>query len=138
MRVLSIKATCFAHATEDVERVKRAIANIFPFEVEVAQSEVRGQFTSIAILEAEVSRQREVRSFLKKLVESLPEDELRRLAEEVEQRFEQGRFYIRLDKMEAYLGRLRLGQGLQVVLTVTSYPYDEAKIKEELQRLFRR
>ncbi len=139
MRVLSVKASCFAHATEEVERVKQALTGIFPFDVEVKHSEARGQFGNpIVILEAEITRQREIRTFLNRLIESLPEEELKRLAEEVEQRFEQGRFYIRLDKMQAYLGRLRLGQGLQVVLVITSYPYNEGEIKEELKKLFRR
>jgi hypothetical protein len=139
MRVLSVKASCFAHATEEVERVKQALANIFPFEVEVKHSEARGQFGNpIVILEAEVTRQREIRAFLNMLMDALPEEELERLREEVEQRFEQGRFYIRLDKMKAYLGRLRLGQGLQVVLVVTSYPYNEDEIKAELKKLLGR
>jgi hypothetical protein len=139
MRVLSVKASCFAHATEEVERVKLALTNIFPIEVEVKQSHARGQFGNpIAILEAELTRQREIRAFLKRLTEALPEEELKRLREEVEQRFEQGRFYIRLDKMQAYLGKLRLGQGLQVVLVVTSYPYNEDEIKEGIKKLLGR
>ncbi len=137
MRILSVKASCFAHATEEEERVRQALLTVFPCEVEVKRSRVRGQFGNpIVILEAELTRQRHIRAFLQRLLETLPREELVRLADEVEQRFEQGRFYLRLDKMRAYLGELRLGQGIQVVLTVTSYPYSEAVIKSELKKLF--
>ncbi|WP_456474203.1 RNA-binding domain-containing protein [Candidatus Pyrohabitans sp.] len=136
MRVLRVKATCFAHATEEVEKVKQALINIFPTEVEVRQSQARGQFGNpIIILEAEVKKQPEIRAFLKRLIESLPSGDIERLRSEIERRFEEGRFYIRLDKMHAYSGRLRLGQGLQVVLVVTSYPYDEGRIKQGLKKL---
>ncbi|NOZ58980.1 MAG: hypothetical protein GXO66_05330 [Euryarchaeota archaeon] len=136
MRILGVKATCFVHATEEEERVRQALLGIFPGEVELRRTEARGQFGNpIVILEAELSRQREIRAFLEKLLGGLPAEEVRRLRDEVERRFEGGRFYIRLDKMHACSGRLRLGQGIQVVLTVTSYPYSEEEIKSGLRRL---
>jgi hypothetical protein len=136
MRILSVKASCFVHATEEEERVRQALLGIFPGRVELRRSEAKGQFGNpIVILEAELSRQREIRAFLKKLLGELPAEEVGRLRSELEQRFERGRFYIRLDKMHACRGRLRLGQGIQVVLTVTSYPYSEEEIKSALRRL---
>jgi len=136
MKILALEATAFVHATEDREKVLKALQTLFPFSFEFESQTARGQYGNpIEIISVKVTRAREIKAFLKHIAEALDED-WKRLGREVEQRFSRGRFYIRFDKMKAYLGELKLGQGLQVELTVTSYPYNEDEIKKELRKLF--
>jgi len=70
---------------------------------------VSGQYgDSITILRAEL-RGSKARRVLRHVVQSLGEEDFRKLLSEVSSRVdESGNLYVRLDKQEAYLGRVRL------------------------------
>lgn len=102
----------FAHETEDVERVKQALRTAAQSpDVALEESLVEGSHKNkIRILEVE-SRSA---PGAKRLFAALRRDDpggFRRLVEELPQRVDEHlNFYLRLDKQEAYLGRLRLAQ----------------------------
>ncbi len=136
MRILSLEARAIVHATEDREKVMEVFQFILPFPIEYMSQIAKGQYSnSIEIISVKVTHARDIRAFLKHIAANLGK-EWERLGREIEQRFSSGKFYIRFDKMKAYLGELSLGKGLQVELTITSYPYNEDKIKKELRKLF--
>lgn len=136
MKILSLEAKALIHATEDREKVMEALQFTLPFPIECVSQIAKGQYgNSIEIITVKVTHARDIRAFLKHIATNLGK-EWERLGREIEQRFSSGKFYIRFDKMKAYLGELSLGKGLQVELTVTSYPYNESKIKRELRKLF--
>lgn len=136
MKILALEARTFVHATEDRDKVIKALENLFPFSISVESQRASGQFGNpIEILTVKITKAKHIREFLEKLKRELGE-EWERLAEEVEDRFQSGVFYIRIDKMLAYRGELKLGQGIQIELKVTSYPYNEEKIVEELAEFF--
>ncbi len=136
MKILALEARSFVHATEDREKVIKALENLFPFSISVESQRASGQFGNpIEILTVRVAKAREIKEFLEKLKQELGE-EWERLGEEAEDRFSSGIFYIRIDKMLAYKGDIRLGQGIQIELKITSYPYNEEKIVGELKEFF--
>ena len=136
MRILSLEAKALVHATEDREKVMEAFQFILPFPIEYTSQIAKGQYGNpIEVILVKVTHARDIRAFLKHIAANLGK-EWKRLGREIEQRFSSGKFYIRFDKMKAYLGELSLGKELQVELTVTSYPYNEDKIKKELRKLF--
>ena len=113
-RVYRLEVRVYAHSTEDPERVVRAVLNVFPEdvgEVRFRRRTVSGQYgDSITILRAEV-RGSKARKALRRLIQSLDKDDLNRLLSEVPLRVDEaGNLYVRLDKQEAYLGRLRLAE----------------------------
>jgi len=110
--VYRLEVRVYAHSTEDPERVVRAVLNVFPEdvgEVRFRRRTVSGQYgDSITILRAEL-RGSKARAVLKHIVQSLGEEDFRRLLSEASSRVdESGNLYVRLDKQEAYLGRVRL------------------------------
>ena len=113
-RVSKLEVRVFAHSTEDVDKVVKAALNVFPRdvgEVRFRRRVVSGQYgDSITILRAEV-RGSKARKALRRLIQSLDKDDLNRLLSEVPLRVDEaGNLYVRLDKQEAYLGRLRLAE----------------------------
>ena len=102
----------FAHATEDPEKVRRALlraAHAEPGKLDVEQTPVEGaNGNRIFILEAE---QRSAQA-AKRLFEDLARDDpegFDRVKAEADRRLDEHlNFHLRLDKQEAYQGRVRL------------------------------
>ena len=111
-RVSKLEVRVFAHSTEDVEKVVEAVLKVFPEDlggVRFRRRVVSGQYgDSITILRAEV-RGSKARKVLRHIVQNLSEEDFDRLLSETPSRVDEtGNFYVRLDKQEAYLGRVRL------------------------------
>jgi RNA binding exosome subunit len=104
----------FAHATEDSERVLRAVRNILPSEsadsVTFKKTALTGHHgNSITLFEARIKNKRVSRAFLEKLASGLSMVDKEALSSEIAQHLESGNLYVRLDKQSAYLGEFRLG-----------------------------
>lgn len=137
MRVLSVEIQTFVHATEDFDKVLTCLKNIIPFEFSYTTQKTFGHFKNpIYILGVVLKKKGDIEKFIAALNERLSSKDRKKIKEELEERFEEGKLYIRLDKMRAYRGEVALGEGIQVTLTATSYPFDEKKILAELGNLF--
>ena len=104
----------FAHATEDLEKVLRAVRNTLPPEsadsVTFKKTALTGHHgNSITLLEARIKNKKVSRAFLERLASRLSMVDKEALNSEIAQHLESGNLYIRLDKQSAYLGEFRLG-----------------------------
>ena len=142
-RVVRVEIAAHAHATEDVNRVVKAILSLLPDElrgsVEPEIVTVEGHhgnpITRIVVrLEG-----RDAERFLSWLGGRLGEGEKLVLRSILEQRYDErsGRFYFRVDKQEAYLGSVRFSDGddvIQVMINMRGSPRLERALKvlEEL------
>jgi RNA binding exosome subunit len=136
MRVQRIEIETFVHATEDFDKVLSCLRNLIPFDFEYIVEQSKGHFGNpISILRVEITRQREIAEFLGFMSRELSKNDRAKLTEELETRLAGNKLYFRLDKMVAFKGALTLGEGMQVVLTVTSYPYKRKGIIKGLREL---
>ncbi len=115
----------FAHATEDVSRVKSALELFLPEDCEIKTTRMKGQFGNpITVLEAKFEK-RHCKSFLD-VLRNLSRAELLRLKDELKRHIDDDcNFYIRFDKQAAYEGDIRLAQTEDSVATkmkIMSYP----------------
>ncbi len=106
-----IALEAFCHATEDVKKVKQAMANLVPFEVPDSAFEserMEGSFgNEIISLTLEFSKQGEINCIVKSLVESLPKQEMKSI--DLKQHINEAlAFWIRFDKQSAYNGEVKL------------------------------
>ena len=129
----------FAHSTEDVDKVVKAALNVFSRdvgEVRFRSRVVGGQYgDSITILRAEV-RGSKAREALSRLIQSLDKADLNRLLSEVPLRVDEaGILYVRLDKQEAYLGRLRLAESDPIRLKFSFKLGVDESVEEVLEAL---
>jgi len=121
----------FVSATEDEERVRRALSIFVPLDY-IRSSKASGYYGNpITILEAELRRKEGIQ-FIHMLREQLPAAELSRLRREIPARVDEDcKLHLRLDKQAAYKGLVRLtdaGDAIDVSLHVATYPsrYEEA------------
>lgn len=122
MDIASLSFRTFAHATEDEERVEQALKFASGAE-EITKSKSEGYHGNpIVVMEAKISRSREIKAFFA----SLPIDDVQRLLDTLERRVdEESMFFLRLDKQAAYEGRMGLGENDDVISVrgkVKSYP----------------
>ena len=116
-----------AHATEDDQRVLRAIRTLLPKEVEVRPSKLKGHYGNpIVSFETRVEPRRFLREFWLNLVEKLRAGELEKLEKIASERIDEDcYFYLRFDKQLAYDGELALtesGDAIHLKLKVAAYP----------------
>jgi len=123
MSVHRIGFRAIAHATEDVGKVERAL--LFVSEAEDAVlTETQGHFgNTITVMEAALTRKREVKAFLSRLAEA---GILEVLSKELNVRLDDDcTFHFRLDKQAAYTEILSLAGGIDFIdcsIKVAAYP----------------
>ncbi|MHA1590647.1 MAG: RNA-binding domain-containing protein [Candidatus Njordarchaeales archaeon] len=124
LRPVSVKIAAHVHATEDENKVIKAIRNILPPDVklEISREVISGHYGNRIIrLEIKISN--------KKDVERIFEWILSRISgflypNWIAERFDTSNksLYLRLDKQAAYMGEIKLGWGDDIVHLVFKFP----------------
>jgi len=124
----------FVHSTEDEERVVKAMA-FASGASEVSRTKSSGYHGNpITILEATVKRRKEIDAFFGRLGKIAIEELVRTLERRID---DDCSFFLRLDKQEAYLGRLVLAEKDDVVAVrakVKAYPCRKSIALEAVAR----
>lgn len=111
-----IIASCIVHATEDVEKVKVALTNIFPEEIRgdisIKEQKFEGHYGNpIIILGAEASDKKIVEIFLENFSKILDKSEKSELSREFMNYLDdKGNLFIRFDKQSAFKNKFHLQQ----------------------------
>lgn len=111
----------FCYATEDEKRVEQAIRRYLPEECDIERVENAGHHGDrIVILSARVDKADDVRHVLRQLSEL---DDIERVMAELDQRVDDNcSFFLRLDKQQAFKGRVARGNGITLRAKVEAYP----------------
>ncbi|HOT06764.1 MAG: hypothetical protein A4E45_00850 [Methanosaeta sp. PtaB.Bin039] len=134
-----ISFRAFVSATEDPERVKKALGIFVPLDL-VLSSSAKGFYgNEIVILEATLKR-KEGMGFFRILKEQLPPPDIARLKREAEARTDEDcQFHLRLDKQAAYQGRVELTDSrdaIDVCAHVATYPARPEEAVRMVKELF--
>lgn len=105
----------FAHATEDTDKVQTALNNTLPTEliqtINFQKTNLTGHHGNlITLLETRIKDKNTTQAVFQKLAAGLSIIDKEQLNSEIKQHLEKGNLYLRLDKQNAYLGQIRLGQ----------------------------
>lgn len=103
----------FVHATEDAEKVVKAVCNTLPTEladqVVFRKTNLKGYYNNpIILIEARIKKKHAVDAVFRKLASGLNKSDKELLNSEVRQHLNKGNLFIRLDKQSAYLSELKL------------------------------
>lgn len=113
-QALLVEVSLFIHATEDPEKVLKAVKNVFPVEyaedIEFEKSNLQGYYKNpITTLRVIIRENVRVAAFLKNLLRRLEERDRTLLFSELEKYSDsKGTLYLRLDKQEAFQDKIRL------------------------------
>ena len=104
---LEVTIDVIIHATEDISKLLKSFEEMFELkEEDFTVNHTTGHFENpITILNAKIEKN-QAQKFVEKLVESLSNDQIKELIEEIEERTVDSRFHIRLDKQEFIKGNL--------------------------------
>ena len=104
---LEVTIDVIIHATEDISKFLKSFEEMFELkEGDFTVNQTTGHFENpITILNAKIEKN-QAQKFVEKLVESLSNDQIKELVEEIEERTVDSRFHIRLDKQEFIRGNL--------------------------------
>jgi len=128
VKVLRASIKAFAHATEDIDKVRNALKNILPGEIKNAINNlnvttVKGHYgNEINILDLTLSKN-DSYSLLKNILCKLEETERNILLASLSSRSDvkHSHLYVRLSKQDAYLGKLKLLDGSDVIKLVITF-----------------
>jgi len=103
----------FAHATEDLNRVVKAVETILPTDylddIVFKRKNLRGHYGNpITLFEARIKRREIVKAFVESLSAGLSGLDKETLLSEIGLHVEKGSLYIRLDKQAALQGEFKL------------------------------
>jgi RNA binding exosome subunit len=128
---LDLRAFCYA--TEDDQRVARALQLLLPEEFELDRARSAGHHGDrILVLSARVETTDEMRTVVEQL-RGLPETERDRLRAERDRRVDEDcSFFVSLDKQAAFGGDVRLGEGITLRGKVETYPASRERALEAL------
>jgi hypothetical protein len=103
----------FAHATEDPDKVLRAVQNILPTELINNLTFKKANLTGhhgnpILLFETRIKDKQFFQAVFEKLAGGLSVLDKEMLGNEIERHVENGNLYIRLDKQSAYLNEVKL------------------------------
>ena len=108
-----IDVRAFTHATEDQEKVLKAIHNTLPAElidkVIFKEKRLTGHHGNPIILFETKIKKDAVSAVFEKLSSRLESLDKELLANEIKRHLDRGNLYIRLDKQSAFLNELRIG-----------------------------
>jgi len=103
----------FAHATEDQNKVLKAVKNILPprytNKVSFSKKSLKGDYGNpIIFFKTQIKDPEIAESFLSNISSSLPAIDKEDLLRHLDLHLSKGSLYIRLDKQEAFRGKFRL------------------------------
>jgi hypothetical protein len=127
-----------AHATEDLEKVKKAVSKFFPEElaegVTLREEPLKGHYGNpITLLEARIEDEGLVEAFLERLRLRLDEDDKQRILRDLDRFLEKNDLYLRFDKQAAFEDEFRIRQDDPIHIRIHF-----KKGKENLAELSRR
>jgi RNA binding exosome subunit len=144
-----VELTTLKHATEDSEKVLRAVHNLFPLGADipvVKETILKGLFGDpIVSVKLEITNIKSASDFLDHVIKSLNSLDFTNLIDQLPQRIDESKnLYIRFDKQKAYQGktvldmhdairvkfRLQLPHGSNPIKAMTKY-IEEIMMREQ-------
>ena len=111
--VREVEVSAFSHATEDEDKVEKAMKNLLPEEnrdLWLTRRTLKGYHGDpITIVTGKIRTKKGATGVLRRVVQELSSLDQQRILDELEERLDDGgNLHIRLDKQNAYLGKARL------------------------------
>ena len=136
----NIRYRVFIYENEDKEEILEALLNILPTAVPEAE-EVEGLLEEkMLILTGTISKKRETREFLNTLNESIGEDQLIKLYNDLDRKMdESGNLFLRFSKEKAIDGEWEIldgGDSIHLKIKIAAYPAKKEVAIKKISEIF--
>lgn len=133
---IEITIDVIVHATEDISKIFQSFEGVLNLkEDDFTLEEVEGHYKNpIIILKAKIVK-KQAQNLMSKILELLPVEQINELTEEIEERTDDSRFHMRLDKQELIKGNLIINEKETIKLKIHTPIYnkkDTVKIFTEI------
>ncbi len=134
---LEVTIDVIIHATEDISKFLKSFEEIFELkEGDFTVNQTTGHFENpIIVLNAKIEK-KQAQKFVEKLVESLSNDQIKELVEEIEERTVDSRFHIRLDKQEFIKGNLMFKEKDAIKVKIHTPIYNKKDTVKIFSKIF--
>ena len=136
---LEITIDVIVHATEDISKIFQSFNNILEIEEEsFAITETTGYYENpIIMLNAKLVK-KQAKSFMKKFLKLLTNNQINQLIEEIEERVADSKFHLRLDKQELVKGVVKLSEKETVKIKIHTPIYNKKESIRKFSEVFER
>ena len=130
---IEITIDVIVHATEDILKIYQSFEDVLNLkEDDFVLEEVEGHYENpIIMLKAKIVKMR-AQDLMSKILELLPDEQIKELIEEIEERTVDSRFHMRLDKQELIKGNLAVREKDTIKIKIHSPIYN----KKETVKIF--
>ncbi|MEX2192453.1 MAG: RNA-binding domain-containing protein [Nitrosarchaeum sp.] len=134
---LEVTIDVIIHATEDISKFLKSFEEIFELkEGDFTVNQTTGHFENpITVLNAKIEKN-QAQKFVEKLVESLSNNQIKELVEEIEERTVDSRFHIRLDKQEFIKGNLMFKEKDAIKVKIHTPIYNKKDTVKIFSKIF--
>ena len=134
---LEITIDVIVHATEDISKIFQSFNDILEIEEEsFAITETTGYYENpIIMLNAKLVK-KQAKSFMEKFLKLLSKNQINQLIEEIEERIEDSKFHLRLDKQELIKGVVVLSEKDTIKIRIHTPIYNKKESIRKFSEVF--
>lgn len=133
---LEVDIQLIVHATEDLDRIFATFKEAFDVDRdEFDAQDLTGHFENpIVLLHSKIKRKK-AQQFVKKLVASIPREQIDTIIEDLENRYDDSTLYLRIGKQSLVSGNIVLSDKEPVKIKIFTPIYKKADIESTFTRL---
>jgi hypothetical protein len=133
---LEVDIQLIIHATEDLEKIFATFKETFDVDrEEFDRQDLTGHFENpIIMLHAKIKKKK-AQFFVKKLVASIPREQINTIIEDLENRYDDSTLYLRIGKQSLVKGEIVLSDKEPVKIKIFTPIYKQADIEDTFTRL---
>ena len=134
---LEITIDVIVHATEDISKIFQSFNEILEIEEEnFSITETTGYYENpIIMLNAKLVK-KQAKSFMDKFLKLLSKNQINQLIEEIEERIEDSKFHLRLDKQELIKGVVVLSEKDTIKIRIHTPIYNKKESIRKFSEVF--
>ena len=134
---LEITIDVIVHATEDISKIFQSFYDILEIEEKsFSITETTGYYENpIIMLNAKLVK-KQAKSFMDKFLKLLSKNQINQLIEEIEERIEDSKFHLRLDKQELIKGVVVLSEKDTIKIRIHTPIYNKKETVEKFSEVF--
>lgn len=133
---LEVDIQLIVHATEDMDRIFATFKETFDIDRDEFDSQdLTGHFENPIVLLHSKIKKKKAQYFVKKLVASIPREQIDTIIEDLENRYDDSTLYLRIGKQSLVSGNIVLSDKEPVKIKIFTPIYKQADIESTFTRL---